>query len=133
MVMSSSMRRLDDVLLRMGSKEVEEAETKLLHLFAKHLSFALHHQVFLPDGKTLLCIPLVQGLYPAAMNCCTFSHLYVCWWFNFLKGQVRDVWPFSTLKPHKKHTFQQLYHLYTLEKSRFEVCCCTTGGTMSSP
>jgi hypothetical protein len=63
-VMSSSARRLDDVLLRMGSKEVDEAETKLLHLFAKHIISAPHHQVFFPDGRTVLCIPRVQRLYP---------------------------------------------------------------------
>jgi hypothetical protein len=74
----SSARRLDDVLLRMGSKEVAEAETKLLHLFAQHILSAPHRQLFLPVGRIVLCIPLVQGSYPAALNCCAFSCVYVC-------------------------------------------------------
>ncbi len=131
--MSSSARRLDDVVLRMGSKEVDEAETKLFHLFARHMFSSPHRQVFLPNGRTILCIPWVQGLYHAPLNCCAVSHVYVCWWFNFLKGQVRNVWPFSMSKPHKKLTFQLLYHLYTLEKVGLQVCCCTTSGAMPPP
>ncbi len=109
MVKSSSTRRLDDLILRMGYKEVAEAETELLHLFAKHILSAPHCQVFLPNGGTVVCIPLVHGSYPTAMNCCELLQVYTCWWFILQNGHEMDVWPFSMSNPYKKHTFQLLY------------------------
>ncbi len=128
MVKLSSARRLDDLIFRMGSKEVTEAETKLLHLFAKHILSTPHRQLFLPNGRIVLCIPLVHGSYPAAMNCCAFSQVYACWWFILRNEHLMDMWPFSMSNPHKKYSFQLLYHLYKLEKSALRFCCCTPGG-----
>jgi hypothetical protein len=45
----SLARRLDDLILRMGSKEVADAETKLLYLFAKYKLSDPHPQEFLPN------------------------------------------------------------------------------------
>jgi hypothetical protein len=58
----------DDVLSEVGSKKLEVAENKLLHLCANGKISAPHCQKFRVIGRTDLCIPLVQGSYPAAMN-----------------------------------------------------------------
>jgi hypothetical protein len=107
MVTSSSS--LDDVLLiGVGSEAGSQAEIKCLHLFAKPYLFAPHRQVFLPAGKTVLCIPFVHGSYPTTMNCCAFLPVNESWWFHLLKGHVMDVCPSSMLKPQWKHMFQLL-------------------------
>jgi hypothetical protein len=52
-----------------GSRELEVAETILLHLCASANISAPHRQLSLAVGSTDLCIPLVLGLYPAAIHC----------------------------------------------------------------
>jgi hypothetical protein len=62
-----------------GSRELGVAETKLLHLCDTSNISAPHRQLYLAVCSTDLCIPLVLGSYPAAMNCCTFLHVYPVW------------------------------------------------------
>ena len=95
----------------MGSKEGLYAETKLLCLFAKLIFSAPHRQVLRPAGRTVLCIPLVHGSYPAAMNCWAFLHTNNVWWFAFLKGHVREVCPSLMSNPHEKQMLQLLNRL----------------------
>lgn len=52
-----------------GSEVNVVAETKCLHLYANNGNFAPHRQAIRLEGKIDLCIPLVHGSYPAAMNC----------------------------------------------------------------
>ena len=98
-----------------GSEVNVVAETKLLHLFAFNFNSAPHRQAIRWVGKIVLCIPLVEGSYPAAMNCWAFSRVNAVWWFAFLNGHVIDVCPSSTSNPHEKQMFQLLWRLYMLE------------------
>ncbi len=68
-VTSSSARADLLVMARVGFGYCLYAETKLLHLCANLIVSAPNSQVACLAGSTLLCIPLVHGLYPAAMNC----------------------------------------------------------------
>ena len=60
-------------IFKMGANIVVNKGTKLLNLFAISYCSAPNRQVLRPLGNTVLCIPFVQGSYPAAMNCCAFS------------------------------------------------------------
>jgi hypothetical protein len=71
-----------------GSRELEVAETKLLHLCATANISAPHHQLYLAVGSTDLCIAFVLGSYPAAMNCFAFLCMYPVWWFAFQNKHV---------------------------------------------
>ena len=51
-----------------GSEVIVPAETKFLHLFADNDNSAPYRQAIRLDGNIVLCIPLVHGLYLAAMN-----------------------------------------------------------------
>jgi hypothetical protein len=75
----ANVQILLQILFWVESEEGVYAETKLLHLFAIILLSTPHRQVICPDGSTVLCIPLVHGLYPAAMNCWAFSRTYNVW------------------------------------------------------
>jgi hypothetical protein len=77
-----------DLVGGVGSRELEVAETKLLHLCATANVSAPRHQLYLAVGSIDLCIPLVLGLYPAAMNCCAFLRVYPVWWFAFRNRHV---------------------------------------------
>ena len=57
------------VMARVGFGNGLYAETKLLRLCANLIVSAPNSQVACLAGSTLLCIPLVHGSYPAAMNC----------------------------------------------------------------
>ncbi len=56
-------------MARVGFRYGLYTETKLLHLCANLIVSAPNSQVACLAGSTLLCIPLVHGWYPAAMNC----------------------------------------------------------------
>jgi len=68
-VMSSSARADLLVMARVGFGNGVYTETKLLRLCANLIVSAPNSQVARLAGSTLLCIPLVHGLYPATMNC----------------------------------------------------------------
>jgi hypothetical protein len=55
----------------MGSKEEVVAETKSLNLFAAHTFSAPNRQAF--PGRSVLCIPIVHALHPAASFCWALS------------------------------------------------------------
>ena len=73
MVSSSAPSSKGEERIWVGSEVV--AETKSLNLCAFELHSAPNRQVFRRVGKTVLCIPLVHGSYPLAMNCCAFSRV----------------------------------------------------------
>jgi hypothetical protein len=51
------------------SGELGVADTNYLHLCATANILATHHQLYRAVDSTDLCIPLVLGSYPAAINC----------------------------------------------------------------
>jgi hypothetical protein len=57
------------VMARVGFGNGLYAETKLLRVCANLIVSAPNSQVACLAGSTLLCIPLVHGSYPTAMNC----------------------------------------------------------------
>ncbi len=105
MVSSST---LDNVLTVEGSKEHEVSVNKILHLCTNNKISTPHRKKFQAVGRTYLCIPLVHGSYPAAMNCCAFTWVNPVWSFTFQKRHMREVWPSTTSKPHAKEMFQVL-------------------------
>jgi hypothetical protein len=102
LVYTALMFSMTALMFSMGSRKY--AETKLLHLCAILLP-ASHRQKM---GKCDLCIPFVQGSYPALIYCREFSRVNPSWWFILRQcvGHVLDVCPSSTSNPHVKHTFQ---------------------------
>jgi hypothetical protein len=69
------MQDEDAALIEVGSKDNEVAENKLLHLGANDMISTPHRQVFPLLGRANLCIPVMHGLYPAAMRW-AFARMY---------------------------------------------------------
>jgi hypothetical protein len=90
-VTSSSARADLLVMTRAGFGYDLYAETKLLHLCANLIVSTPNSQVACLAGSTVLCIPLVHGSYPAAINCLAFLRVNDIWWLAFLNGHVVDV------------------------------------------
>ncbi len=85
----------------LGYKELTQAEIKWLHFFAMLYESSAPTCQKPKVGSTLLCIPLVEALYPHAMQLWALFHVkpVACMGLRQTAGQVIEVCPSLMLKP----------------------------------